>query len=49
MTNECPPPVSDWCNCQAIPGTENYPGPWHERGGEPHYPCSSTEETVNHR
>jgi hypothetical protein len=28
-----------WCNCQAIPGTENYPGPWHEYAGEDHYPC----------
>jgi hypothetical protein len=31
---------STWCNCQAIPGTVNYPGPWHERGGEAHYPCA---------
>lgn len=29
-----------WCNCQAIPGTPNYPGPWHEKGGEAHYPCA---------
>lgn len=21
-----------WCNCQAIPGTPNYPGPWHPWG-----------------
>lgn len=21
-----------WCNCQAIEGTVNYPGPWHPRG-----------------
>ena len=33
-----------WCNCQAIPGTQNYPGPWHERAGEPHYPCYSDDE-----
>lgn len=25
-------PVSDWCNCQAIRGTINYPGPWHPKG-----------------
>ena len=31
---------SSWCNCQAIPGTWNYPGPWHERAGEDHYPCA---------
>ncbi len=34
------PPMDTWCNCQAIPGTANYPGPWHERGGESHYPCA---------
>src|SRR5690606_3290055 len=33
---------SAWCNCQAIPGSQNYPGPWHERGGEKHYPCAKT-------
>lgn len=33
---------SDWCNCQAIEGSENYSGPWHERGGAPHYPCSQS-------
>lgn len=32
-----------WCNCQAIDGSENYPGPWHERGGEKHYPCHALE------
>lgn len=21
-----------WCNCQAIPGTVRYPGPWHPKG-----------------
>ena len=21
-----------WCNCQAIRGTANYPGPWHPKG-----------------
>lgn len=31
---------NDSCNCQAIPGTENYPGPWHVRGDAPHYPCA---------
>lgn len=25
-------PEGDWCNCQAIPETENYPGPWHPTG-----------------
>jgi hypothetical protein len=34
-----PQPGDTWCNCQAIPGTPNYPGPWHEKGGEKHYPC----------
>lgn len=29
-----------WCNCQAIPGSASYPGPWHEKGGEAHYPCA---------
>lgn len=29
-----------WCNCQAIPGTVNYPGPWHPEGDQPFYPCS---------
>jgi hypothetical protein len=24
-----------WCNCQAIPGTVNYPGPWHPTGDTP--------------
>lgn len=24
--------LADWCNCQAVPGTENYPGPWHPKG-----------------
>jgi hypothetical protein len=23
---------TEWCNCQAIPGTANYPGPWHPHG-----------------
>lgn len=23
---------ADWCNCQAIPGRTNYPGPWHPMG-----------------
>lgn len=22
----------EWCNCQAIEGTANYPGPWHPFG-----------------
>lgn len=34
-------PADEWCNCQAIHGTTTYPGPWHERGGEPHYPCAA--------
>lgn len=21
-----------WCNCQAVRGTANYPGPWHPKG-----------------
>jgi hypothetical protein len=25
-------PPDNWCNCQAIPGTVNYPGPWHPKG-----------------
>lgn len=25
-------PTEDTCNCQAIPGTENFPGPWHPKG-----------------
>jgi transcriptional regulator with XRE-family HTH domain len=33
--------VDEACNCQAVPGTENYPGPWHIRGDAPHYPCAS--------
>lgn len=32
----------DACNCQAIPGTHNYPGPWHVRGDAPHYPCAKS-------
>ena len=32
---------SEWCNCQAISGSENYPGPWHPKGDQPHYPCAS--------
>lgn len=35
-----------WCNCQAIPGSLNYPGPWHKRAGEPHYPCATSESNV---
>ena len=28
-----PTPMGDnWCNCQAIRGTANYPGPWHPQG-----------------
>lgn len=34
---------SDWCNCQAIPESLNYPGPWHKRADEPHYPCAMSE------
>jgi len=22
----------EWCNCQAIEGISNYPGPWHPKG-----------------
>lgn len=22
----------EWCNCQAVRGTVNYPGPWHPAG-----------------
>lgn len=25
------PQHGDWCNCQAIEGTKNFPGPWHPR------------------
>jgi hypothetical protein len=32
--------TTHWCNCQSVPGTDNYPGPWHPRGDAPHYPCS---------
>lgn len=35
----CETQQSTWCNCQAIPGSINYPGPWHEKSGESHYPC----------
>lgn len=35
---------AEWCNCQAIPGTRTYPGPWHPRGDESHYPCSQTPD-----
>jgi hypothetical protein len=24
--------MTDWCNCQAVRGTANYPGPWHPKG-----------------
>jgi hypothetical protein len=24
-----------WCNCQAVHGTVNYPGPWHPTGDTP--------------
>lgn len=24
--------MTDWCNCQAVGGTANYPGPWHPKG-----------------
>lgn len=36
-----PPPVcpdTPWCNCQTIPGTTNYPGPWHPSGDTPECP-----------
>ena len=38
--------VRPWCNCQSIPGSVNYPGLWHVRGGEPHYPCSEVCDAV---
>lgn len=25
-------PSSEWCNCQAVEGSEVYPGPWHPAG-----------------
>lgn len=37
-----------WCNCQAIPGTQNYPGPWHPKGDEPWYPCSNVHHSHLH-
>lgn len=40
MRTDLPVEEKDWCNCQAVPGTPQFPGPWHERGGEPHYPCA---------
>jgi len=24
--------LMEWCNCQAIEGISNYPGPWHPKG-----------------
>lgn len=26
------PNEAEWCNCQAVPGTATYPGPWHPVG-----------------
>lgn len=40
MRTDLPIEERDWCNCQAVPGTPQFPGPWHQRGGEPHYPCA---------
>lgn len=37
-----------WCNCQAIPGTENFPGPWHPVADQPWYPCAQVVEAVEH-
>lgn len=28
------PNVDEWCNCQAVPGTSAWPGPWHPVGNE---------------
>jgi hypothetical protein len=36
-----------WCNCQATPGTQNYPGPWHPKGDESWYPCSRQDDEEN--
>lgn len=35
----------EWCNCQAIEGTANYPGPWHPKADEPWYPCGEDVES----
>lgn len=32
-----------WCNCQAIEGAANYPGPWHPVADEPWYPCAQEQ------
>lgn len=27
-------PDQEWCNCQALPDTDAYPGPWHPQGDD---------------
>lgn len=38
------PSHPEWCNCQAVPGTAAYPGPWHPRGDARHYSCSQDSD-----
>ena len=33
----------EWCNCQAVHGTVNYPGPWHPAGDTPFCPARASE------
>jgi hypothetical protein len=41
-----PPNADEWCNCQAIPGTPNYPGPWHPVG-DSGADCKRTPDSLN--
>lgn len=36
----------NWCNCQAVEGTINYPGPWHPVADQPWYPCALDHKTI---
>lgn len=35
--------MSDSCNCQAVPGTTVYPGPWHPAGDTPSCPTPTPD------
>jgi hypothetical protein len=41
--NEPTKPRDDWCNCQAVPGSANFPGPWHPVGNSGGW-CARAEE-----
>lgn len=37
----------DWCNCQALEDTPQWPGPWHPRGDQPFYPCAQADQPAD--